>query len=424
MDDFYVVLPSNSAKDNTPSRFLTTLQKPITLDNPEEWEIGLLEVNFKNALKTIYNDKIEVIHMYSNYPIRKDGEKLILSTPINENHFEVTPAKFFDNQRKTIKDFWHIPIPFGKDEAKVLFKSDNTATPEFEFVFHDKEIYLVNNLKFTIHINIPHFFAVVMGFVPHDDDDTLYASDDINCRTKYRFDKTSILNIPPGKTFAKYNCYCNEIDGTHYLLSFAKDQPEPPMNYDIHYVDRNCTATTIVTVSPVPGKYLKAKKLAAEFVNTEFNKYFRLNYDERQNTFKIIALNKGDDQNYYVIQFVGGIHEVLGFKKQLYSTEDIGEGKDADLSVDLERGITNIFIYCDLCQQIRVGNTTAPLLRPIAFNAHKYGDMVHTHFINPMYVPINKSFIDTIEVKICDATGEPIAFVEGLTTIILHFKRV
>ena len=53
-NDFVVVLPSNSVNSNTPAKFITTFDNPIFLNGG--WEVALLEVNFKNSIKSIHND--------------------------------------------------------------------------------------------------------------------------------------------------------------------------------------------------------------------------------------------------------------------------------------------------------------------------------------------------------------------------------
>lgn len=408
-DGFYVVLPSNATEGNTPSKFLTTFQSPITISNPEEWEVGLIEINFKNALKTIYKDKIEVIRKTLHYPDRRDNVELKTLISLYENPSSV--SGFF---LRDYSEFWTVPL---KDKM-ILFKSDDNEIPEF-YITYDRmsnRVIVVNNLSTPMHLNIPIYLAEVLGFI------------DLNGRTdiKYELEKYTIESIPPGRYTAKHGLYVALIRGKWSMISFPKSQKKFNLTYDIDYMNKATVKVSekIVSVSPKSGRYLKGKDLAKELVNADFNKYFKLEYDERENLFKIISVKANEKTFMYEIAFTGGIHEVLGFKKSVYTNEEIGTGITGDLTVDLERGVTSIFVYCDLVQPIRVGNTTSPLLRPIAFNAHKYGEMVHTHFFNPMYIPINKSFIDTIEVRLCDASGEVIAFVEGLTTLILHFKRL
>ena len=118
------------------------------------------------------------------------------------------------------------------------------------------------------------------------------------------------------------------------------------------------------------------------------------------------------------------MNDVLGFSSKMYRSSTSQRIRQAELEVDLLRGISSIFIYCDICEPIRIGTEIAPLLRTVAYNNVKYGEVIHLNYVNPMYIRVNKSFIDTIQIQICDATGEIVPFAEGLTTCTLHFKRI
>lgn len=421
-NSFYVVLPSNASEGNTPSKFHTTLQKPIEIDYPEEWEVGLLEINFKNSLKTIYeNDKIEVIHSRITFTPSKENQVFVLGNTTYTN-WPVAPAVnevFVETNRSNVlgleqvtDGYYYSLEPAGET---IIFKTDEKETPDFLFKYLNEKVYLVNNMEQEVNIEIPWFYAESLGFVRK-------CFGEGHLQT---YDPFTIYNVKPGTTEAPNPPLLSRVEDKTVIVSHpGHSKPGAENTYNLVYLDREVTEEKVASISPKSGKYVSAKKLAAQFVDNELNKYFKLEYDERLNSFKLITVKHAEDpeREEYEIVFSGGIHEVLGFNLLRYetsTTERVG-----DLQVDLERGLSNIFIYCDLCEHIRVGNTTAPLLRPISFNTHKYGEMIHSYYINPMFVPINKSFIDTIEVRLCDATGQVIGFVEGLTTIVLHFKRL
>ena len=46
MDDFYMILPSNTMQDNTPYAFNTQLPQPLILTDNDCWRVALLEMNF------------------------------------------------------------------------------------------------------------------------------------------------------------------------------------------------------------------------------------------------------------------------------------------------------------------------------------------------------------------------------------------
>jgi len=166
---------------------------------------------------------------------------------------------------------------------------------------------------------------------------------------------------------------------------------------------------------------MEAKELENELnQNSRFNKYFKFEYDPRLNRFDLKTITADPNVS---LHLMNGLHDVLGFTQNVIkaTTIDIQKG---DLEVNLLRGITNLFVYCDLLEPIRVGNIMSPLLRTVAYNTTKYGEMINKTYINPIYIKVNKTFIDTITIKMCDSTGELIPFVEGLTNLLLHLKRI
>ena len=176
-----------------------------------------------------------------------------------------------------------------------------------------------------------------------------------------------------------------------------------------------------MNVKPRQGTYSTGKDLETELNKTkEFSNQYKFYYDVHLNRFEIETVNYDRTKNKHIL-LLNGLNDVLGFSKTKYEqSETIIK---AEMDLNLLRGISSIFVYCDLCQDVRIGNTLAPLLRNVAFNTTKYGEQVNITYNNLIYIPISKSFIDTIQVHLCDAIGETIPFVEGLTTCVLHFKR-
>lgn len=90
-EDFYIILPSNvkSEQKNTPSHYRTTLSDPLNLLDSDRWEVGLVEVSFVNAIKTIDREEIE-IHK-ANPADAETRESLNLS--LNEDNIKLTEAE-------------------------------------------------------------------------------------------------------------------------------------------------------------------------------------------------------------------------------------------------------------------------------------------------------------------------------------------
>ena len=92
-------------------------------------------------------------------------------------------------------------------------------------------------------------------------------------------------------------------------------------------------------------------------------------------------------------------------------------------TTDINGGIRALYIYCDVLENVTVGDTLAPLLRIVDATAGRRGENVHQSFDPPRYMPVRKKRFDTIEMLIKDEYGEDIAFEGGKSVVTLHFRR-
>lgn len=377
-NDFVVVLPSNtpSSIENTPSNYLTTLQQPIHLE-PGAWSVGLVELNFKNSIKTINEDYISIT--------KYDSEEVAIK---NEAKLETISGKFLN----TIAQY--VPLKSKKDtilfsnkigvECRIVYdKNDDITKNYFE---------CINNSKYKIVLEMAAPNAI--QFALHQDANQEF--------------KTT---IEPGKSLKSTKSL-----GT---VSFEKES-----GYFItgRNIDQPCTIKLVKYMDKVirkraitPGTYSTAAELITE-LNKDL-KEFRFSFNHLINRVVLKSLHTN-----YTIHLGNGLNDVLGFSKTSYKGELTSH--QAEMELDLLRGIGSIFVYCDLCEPIRVGNVVAPLIRNVAFNTTKYGENIHTSYNYPVYLPVCKSFIDSIRITLRDARGDLVPFVEGLTTCLLQFKRL
>jgi len=125
------------------------------------------------------------------------------------------------------------------------------------------------------------------------------------------------------------------------------------------------------------------------------------------------------------IEFLNGLNLILGFPYTNYhvrlNKEISGQNK-----MQLNNGIDNMFIYCSVVAPIHVGDTLAPLIKRISLDS-KNNDISrkkHIDMKNLMYVPVNQTTINSIEVNVRTDSGELVPFVAGsVTTLVLHFKK-
>jgi len=81
----------------------------------------------------------------------------------------------------------------------------------------------------------------------------------------------------------------------------------------------------------------------------------------------------------------------------------------------------NVYVCCDLVEQVLVGDTKALLLRIIDRTSPEKSNVTRVTFKPVQYVPLQKKQFDTITIKLDG--GERVPFVEGKSIIIVNFRR-
>ena len=87
---------------------------------------------------------------------------------------------------------------------------------------------------------------------------------------------------------------------------------------------------------------------------------------------------------------------------------------------DIEDGIHNLYVYCDLIEPVAVGNAKVPLLRIVPIQK---GPIVTTSYSKVFYYPVMRKIIGAVEINIKGDTGEIIPFVGGKSFVTLHFRK-
>ena len=119
----------------------------------------------------------------------------------------------------------------------------------------------------------------------------------------------------------------------------------------------------------------------------------------------------------YALRLQEGLAQILG----LPGLEVISQTMTAPHSVDINRGLTALYVYYDLCEPQIVGDTLAPLLR-IVDSKGKDGQKIVKFYGQPHFIPLRKKYIDVIEINISDGTGNIISFTSGKVICKLHIR--
>jgi hypothetical protein len=90
--------------------------------------------------------------------------------------------------------------------------------------------------------------------------------------------------------------------------------------------------------------------------------------------------------------------------------------------IDMRAGLYALYIYCNIVERQIVGDALVPLLAKMPVSG-EHDSIVHQVFNPPLYVPIVRNSIDTIEIDIKDDTNRGIKFQYGKVILTLHFRR-
>ena len=137
-------------------------------------------------------------------------------------------------------------------------------------------------------------------------------------------------------------------------------------------------------------------------------------YDEKSNTLRFTSPNLGWLR---IVTSNVNLCRILGFGKPtkldtVYIWDPLAEPTRKPRLDDF----STIYLYTDVIKYQIVGDTQAPLMGTLPVQG-KYGEQVYWSFNTTYYMPVNKTSISTIEVRLCNETGDLIPFEPGSTTV-------
>ena len=100
----------------------------------------------------------------------------------------------------------------------------------------------------------------------------------------------------------------------------------------------------------------------------------------------------------------------------------ISKAVTAEREADIEDGLHDLYIYCDVVKAQYVGNALVPLL-PIVPVEGVDGQRISKSFLRPQYIPVDRKVFETIEINIKRDTGESVSFEFGKVLLTLHFRQ-
>lgn len=421
---FYMILPSNVQPDyhldNTASSYLTTFPTSYQLSGGE-WEVALTEVSYVNSMPTINAETFSI-------------NSSTLDTDATTYSFKVTNALYLPQAERKRRE----EVKARQAEAKRRRVEGGGGANAEEKTEEEEEEDGLNALKGMK--NCPKFEAI-----------------DSNCPFTITFNKTTErieITAVKGDVEPNVYLYTPYVD----ILKLRQSKARQVQLEDEKYTQlwsktlkRGKTYTSTATPGALPaaletldfkvknteclsiavnkGYYPDPEKLVEalnqetknplanfdESEKTEGKKAcgYRFGYSKSENRI-ILGLSKYTD-----ITFNNNLHYILGFKHDKYNQQRV----KAEYPPSMHQGIFHLYIYCDLCAPVRVGNVLVPLLRAVEIpSGEKWGKVTSVRFQRPMYLPVNKSCFNSVKIELYDDTGRPILFQEGRTVVTLHLR--
>ncbi len=420
MKSFHVFLNNIKEFTTTSSRFKTTFDTPIELPGDEKWEVGLKEIAFAYNINTIIDEKIVFGNFIAEHVFKeakaptlqrakdglRDGSKYgDIRRPYNTLIWDTPQFKFIvekgeGNKRitKIVSKIDEINIQFHPRMAEYYGLKESTSTNSW-FSWFKENADAIDNDGLTIDFNVVMKKAGDIFYgtpVEHtDNDELIIAFTDFSGSVGEMFSMLVAVVVPIHSNGAVPS---NNSNKTKTVLNTKQ----------IQHGNRIQPTTKAIK----PGHYANINLLLQELNKNTANMNFFSLFDNK------VVITSGtcglviDEMLSFILGFDG---------RTIFKSGTVAE---ALYRPNLTRGIYTLYVYSDINADVRVNNSTKPLLRSVHFNPGKYGEIVNQTYVNPIFVPVTTYKIKDLEISIKDTMGHDILFKDGNTNVTLEFRRL
>lgn len=180
---------------------------------------------------------------------------------------------------------------------------------------------------------------------------------------------------------------------------------------------RDLEERPMASISVSDDKEIEDPNKMVPILNSMMELYdYQFSYDNVSQRFEINVGKK------YAILLSDSLSSILGFgKTEHFHSKTWHRASTFPL---LKRAITALYVYSNIVDAVYIGDVKAPLLLTCPFKRSDAFNIVHQQeFLNPCYVPLNRSRINQIDIAIYDDAGLLIPFLYGKTKLSLDFRR-
>ena len=168
----------------------------------------------------------------------------------------------------------------------------------------------------------------------------------------------------------------------------------------------------------IPPHSFEKEDEAMTFLNAKINDA-RINFQCNATHHVVLTIS---NKNLKVI-LDNNLHDIFGFDDNVFNGS---KTYTAGRTFSLTRCIQFFYIYSNISDFVRIGNTESPLLAVVPFvNDEKYSLLKEKVFKTPMYIRVLGDHISQIDIEIYDGAGQLVPFVhDAVTTLRLHFRQI
>lgn len=468
MNNFYVTLPSNSSMDyfpkNTQSSFCTKLSSSLILSGGD-WEVGLSEIFIPRSWFNVdqHNNGYQVIYDIEERVLKPTIVHEVKYTyQVGDNINNFCDSLNFAIQKTTEPEYGIRFMPDNENASRVLIEMEEGYEIHITKHMAPKLLYMLNLPNEDITINkrslftfrsttqapVPQLFSVmnenfksvneflipVTPIKPSAFAQTGKGLADVLNRNVKLHDLVDVVEFTYDSSKREMNINISEnaeIRFTKAASSTLMDKfyfEEDTYLRGTHTIKVNSLVVvqpgdTMLLVIKEPHETVEVKR-QTEHLTLNVGSYKKA--ESLFSAFKHIHLSQLPNSTVlmevlpkYEVILSKGLMEMLGFER---TTFEAGM-HISKYPLELDAGITEIFVYSDVVSSHHVGDSFAPLLRVIPVMVESGVDKIVKHYQRPLYFPLRKTFMDSIEIELRTSFGSKITFMSGKTHVVLSFRR-
>ena len=470
--DFYHLLPSNTSPtyfpNNNASEYSTPLDNPYDLTG--NWEVALTDFTYSTCVNTFNNDNIFVDEIGSIIQLiqqTKSAVKVMLPVPTNQSNGVVARREIQKSINSKLESLLQLSV---RDDNK--FADWKLVTKDYYFILSNgirllfeiwsdvlssRDSHFANIYPFAHHWIPSQQSDVYIIVVPVTPSPTVITLERVTLKEKdekitfQELEKRFQSKVTPGVAKLTLNEHGqfrliklhddNNMIIANSALRHALTVPYPCMfraayqqyliaefdNFDEEWIFSIVKLKTITTfhnklrrrtITLPPHMFTNAIEAASFVTENLADKRITL----KCNTATQLLTLAITDSN-LTVTFDNNLRDIFGFDKNTYSGNIT---VTADRAFSLKRCIQFLYIYSNLTEYVRIGNTESPLIAVVPFSTDNDCSLLKQKtFKTPMYINVrHQERISQIDIAIYDGAGQLVPFVsDAVSTLRLHFRQ-